>query len=61
MLFTLNVISGPINILIYFLKLVQLNGYLVSTVDIDGLVLQHQGISGHSVEYFPMHFPLFMD
>ena len=34
--------------------------YLVSTVDTDGLVLQHQGISSYSAEYAPMHFLLFM-
>ena len=32
----------------------------VSTVDTDGLVLDHQGISSHSAEYIPMHFQLFM-
>ena len=32
------------------MKLVQYNNYLVSTVDTDGMVLQHQGISSHSAE-----------
>ena len=36
------------------MKLVQYNKCLVSIVDTDGLVLQHQGISGHSAEYAPM-------
>ena len=33
----------------------------VSTVDMDELVLKHQGISSHSAEYTPMYFQLFMD
>ena len=38
-----------------------MNGeYFVSTVDTDGLVLQHQDISSHTVEYTPMRFKLFM-
>ena len=32
------------------MKLVQYNEYLVSTVDTDGLVLKHQGISSYSAE-----------
>ena len=40
----------------FCMKLVHYNEYLVSTVDTDGLVLQHQGISNHSAEYTPMHF-----
>ena len=32
----------------------------VSTVDTDGLVLQHQGISNHGAEYTTMHFQMFM-
>ena len=36
------------------MKLLQNNDYLVSTVDTDGLVLQHQGISNYSAEYAPM-------
>ena len=32
-------------------KLAQYNEYLISTVDTDGLVLQHQGFSSHSAEY----------
>ena len=35
------------------MKLVQYNEYLVSIVDTDDLVLQHQGISIHSVDYTP--------
>ena len=31
-----------------------------NTVDTDGLVLKHQGISSYSVEYAPMHFQFFM-
>ena len=42
------------------MKLVQYNEYLVSTVCIDGLLLQHQGISSHSTEYTPTSFQLFM-
>ena len=41
-------------------KLVQYNGYLVSSVDTDGVVLWHQGISSYCSEYAPMHFQLFM-
>ena len=36
------------------------NGYLVSSVDIDVLVFQHQGISYYIAEYTPMSFQLFM-
>ena len=43
------------------MKLVQYIEYLVSTVDTDALVLQHQGISSHSDEYAPMCFQLFVD
>ena len=39
----------------------QCNEYLVTTVDTDDLVLQHQGISSHSAKYASMHFQLFMD
>ena len=42
------------------MKLVQCNEYLVSIVDTDGLVLQHQDISSQSAEYTPMVFQLFM-
>ena len=42
------------------MKLLQYNEYLVSTVNTDGLVLQHQGISSYSSEYAPMCFQLFM-
>ena len=42
------------------MKLLQYKEYLVTTVDTDGLVLQHQGISSYSAEYGPMHFQLFM-
>ena len=34
--------------------------YLLSTVDIDALVLKHQGISSCRAEYAPKHFQLFM-
>ena len=44
----------------FYVKLVQYNGYFVSTVDADGLVLQHQGISSLSAGYTPMHFQSFM-
>ena len=33
------------------MKLMKCNRYLVSTIDTDGLVLQHQGISSQSAEY----------
>ena len=42
------------------MKLIKYNVYLVSTVDTDGLVLQHQGSNSHSAEYAPMHFQMFM-
>ena len=43
------------------MQLVQYNWYLVSSVDINGLVLKHQAISSHSAEYAPMmHFQLFI-
>ena len=32
------------------MKLVQYNEYLISIVDTDALVLQHQGISSHSAK-----------
>ena len=38
------------------MKLLQYNGYLINTVDADGLVLLHQGISSHSAEYALMRF-----
>ena len=41
------------------MKLVQYNECLVSIVDTDGLVLQHQGISSHGAYYAPMRFPVF--
>ena len=45
----------------YFcLKLIQHHGYLVSTMDTDGLVFEHQGISNHSAEYTPLYFQPFM-
>ena len=34
----------------------QYNKYLVSTVEPDVLVLQHQDISSHSADYAPMCF-----
>ena len=42
------------------MKLFQYTKYLVSTVDTDDLVLQHQGISSYSAVYIPMYFHLFM-
>ena len=42
------------------MKLVWYNEKLVSSVDTDGLVLQHQGISSHSAEYAHMCFQLCM-
>ena len=42
-----------------YTKLVQYNECLVSIVDTDGLVLQHQGISSHSADDVPMRFPVF--
>ena len=36
------------------MELVQYNEYLASTVNTDGLVLKHQGISSNSTEYAPM-------
>ena len=32
------------------MKLIQYNGYLVSIVDVDGLVLKHQTISIHNAD-----------
>ena len=40
------------------MKLVQYNECLISIVDADGLVLLHQGISSHSADYAPKHFPV---
>ena len=51
-LFTVNVI--------FLQETSQNNSYLISIVDIDGLVPYHQGISSHSAENVPMHFQLFM-
>ena len=45
---------------LFCLKLVRYNGYLVSAVDTDGLVLKHQGISSQSANYTPVHFQLLM-
>ena len=42
------------------MKRVQCSEYLVSTVNTDGLVLLHQGISSYSADYAPMRFQLFM-
>ena len=39
------------------MKLIQCNEYSISTVDTDGLVLKHLGISSHSAEYALMGFP----
>ena len=41
------------------MKQVQYNEYLVSTVETEGLVLQHQGISAHNAEHAPTCFHLF--
>ena len=38
------------------MELIQSNEYLVSTVDTDDLVIQHQSISSHSAEYTSMLF-----
>ena len=40
-------------------KPLKYNEYFINTVDTDGPVLWHQGISSHSVEYAPMRFPVF--
>ena len=40
--------------------MVRYNGYLVNTLDSDGLVLKHQRISSYIAEYTPMCFQLFM-
>ena len=42
------------------MKPVQHSEYLVNTVDIDGLVLYHQDISGNNDLYALFHFQLFM-
>ena len=42
------------------MKLIPYNEYLVSTVDIDGLVLQNQGIESCGDEYPLVQFLLFM-
>ena len=42
------------------MTLVQYSEYLLSTVDADVLVLQHQGISSYSADYAPIHLQLFM-
>ena len=44
---------------IFYMKLAQYNECLVSIVDTDDLVLQHQGISSHGADYAPMRFPVF--
>ena len=44
-----NVISYKCDI--FFMNLVEYNAYLASTVDTDGLVLEHQAISSYSAEY----------
>ena len=43
------------------MKLAWYNEYSIRTVDTDGLVLQHQGISSHSAEYALIRFPAFKD
>ena len=52
-----NVVHHKCNI--FYMKLVQYNECLISIVDTDGLVLYHQGISNHSADCSPMHFPVF--
>ena len=42
------------------MKMVQCYEYLVSIVDTDGLVLQHQDISSKNADCASMHFQLFM-
>ena len=42
------------------MKRIQYKGYLVSTVDADGMLLQYQGIDSCSIEYASMRFQLFM-
>ena len=42
--------------IIFCIKQIQYNENLVSTVDRDGLALQHQAISSHGDEYAPMSF-----
>ena len=44
--------------IVIFMWLIQYNEYLVNTVDTDGLVPQHQGISGYSAEYADSLGPL---
>ena len=41
------------------MKLVQHSECLISIVDTDGLVLQHQGISSYSADYAPMRLSVF--
>ena len=41
------------------MKLVQHNEYLISIVDADGLVLDHQSISSHNADYVLVRFPVF--
>ena len=43
----------------FYMKLIQVSECLVCIVGTDGLVLQHQGISKHSVKCVPTHFQLF--
>ena len=45
---------------IFCKKLDQYNEYVISTVGTDGLVLQHQAISTHSVVYASMRSQFFM-
>ena len=40
------------------MKLVHNNQYLVSTVDTDNLMLEHQSHSSHCAEYTPMCFQM---
>ena len=41
------------------MKLVWFDECFISIAGADGLVLQHQGLSGHNAEYAPMHFQFF--
>ena len=60
--FKCNVIfhSYSLKICYVSMKIIKCSEYVVSAVDTDGLVLQHQGICSHSAEYAPMCFQLFM-
>ena len=44
----------------YGLQLVKYGRYLINTMDNDGLVLNHRGISSHGADYAPMCFHVFL-